>query len=208
VSRRGVKLLGMSTRYVLLGLLDIMPMSGYDLARNLEISLQSLWAASYGQIYPTLHKLAEEGLIVGQESPTGRRERTLYTLTPAGHAAFQAWLQEPVVYPPFRDPFKLWASYLDVLPPDVLDAGIRRHIALHEARLAYFGSVARAIETGEHPLIRARAERLTPGALARLKATRAMIFRELSEQARAEIASAERIRAFAVQLSASEPTGV
>ncbi len=34
----------MSTRHVLLGLLDIMPMSGYDLRRNLKISLERLKA--------------------------------------------------------------------------------------------------------------------------------------------------------------------
>jgi DNA-binding PadR family transcriptional regulator len=186
----------MSTRHVLLGLLDIMPMSGYDVRRNLGISLESLWAASYGQIYPTLHRLAAEGLIRAQDEPTGRRERIVYHLTPAGREEFRAWLEEPVEYLPYRDPFKFWASYLDVLPDEVALAGIERHMQLQRERLTYFTQVIRSIEAGEHPMIKARSEQLEPAALARLKATRAMIFGELAEQARFELESAERIRRF------------
>jgi DNA-binding PadR family transcriptional regulator len=186
----------MSTRHVLLGLLDIKPMSGYDVRRNLSISLDSLWAASYGQIYPALHKLAAEGLIRAEHEPQGKRERIVYHLTPAGRQELREWLEEPVSYLPYRDPFRFWASYLDILPDEVVLAGIDRHVELQRERLAYFAQVIKSIEAGEHPMIRARAEQLAPDALARLKATRAMIFRELAEQARFELESAERIRRF------------
>ncbi len=97
---------------------------------------------------------------------------------------------------PYRDPFKFWASYLDVLPDETVLAGIDRHLELNRERLAYFGQVISSIEAGEHPMIQARAEQLEPAALERLKATRAMIFRELAAQARFEMDSAERIRQF------------
>jgi DNA-binding PadR family transcriptional regulator len=186
----------MSTRHVLLGLLDIKPMSGYDVQRNLGISLESLWAASYGQIYPTLHALAAEGLIRAEDVPSGKRERIVYHLLPEGRQVLRDWLEQPVKYLPYRDPFKFWASYIDVLPDEVVLAGIDRHAELNRERLAYFAQVIGSIESGEHPMIRARAEQLEPAALERLKATRAMIFRELAEQARFELDSAERIRQF------------
>lgn len=186
----------MSTRHVLLGLLEIRPMTGYDLMQVLTISLESLWAASYGQIYPMLHKLADEGLVRAEHESTGRRERIVYHLTPAGRSAFVAWLASPVSYLPFRDPFKLWASYLDAVPPAAAEAGLERHIALQQERLEQFEEMAQSIERGDHPLIQARAETLEPEALRRLKASRAMIFRELAEQARCELESARRIRSF------------
>ena len=186
----------MATRHVLLGLLDIQPMSGYDIRRNLRISLDSLWAASYGQIYPALHKLADEGLVRAVKEATGSRERIVYHLTPAGKQVFKDWLLEPVEYLATRDPFKFWASYLNILPDETVRAGLDRHVSLFEERRAYFKQVIAGIESGEHPMIKARAEALDPAVLKRLQATRAMIFRELQAQAEFEIASAERIRAF------------
>lgn len=186
----------MSTRHVLLGLLDIKPMSGYDVRRNLSVSLDSLWAASYGQIYPTLHQLEKDGLVTGRNQPSGKRERIVYRLTPEGRQEFRDWLEKPVKYLSFRDPFRFWASYLDVVSTDAALAGIERHEQLHSDRLVYFEQVISAIESGEHPMIQARADQLTPEALARLTATRAMIFRELAAQARFELESAARIRKF------------
>lgn len=171
-------------------------MSGYDIRLNLRISLDSLWAASYGQIYPALHKLAADGLVRPVSEATGSRERIVYHLTPAGRQEFRDWLLEPVSYLASRDPFKFWASYLDVLPAETVRAGLDRHVGLHQERLAYFQQVISSIEADEHPMIQARAQALDAAELAQLKATRAMIFRELAAQAEFEIASAERIRAF------------
>lgn len=171
-------------------------MSGYDIRQNLSISLDSLWAASYGQIYPALHKMADEGLVTANTTATGQRERIVYSLTDKGRDTFNEWLNEPVQYLPNRDPFKFWASYLDILPPETVRAGLDRHVEIQRERLLYFEQVIASIESGEHPMIRARSSSLGKGALKRLQATRGMIFRELAADARHEIDSAERIRRF------------
>ncbi len=171
-------------------------MSGYDIRQNLSISLDSLWAASYGQIYPALHKLADEGLVTASTTATGQRERIVYSLTARGKDAFNEWLNEPVQYLPNRDPFKFWASYLDSLPPETVRAGLDRHAEIQRERLVYFRQVIASIESGEHPMIKARSSSLGEDALKRLQATRSMIFRELSADAQHEIDSVERIRRF------------
>jgi DNA-binding PadR family transcriptional regulator len=51
---------------VLLGLLTIEPMSGYDLGQNIRTSVGYMWNESYGQIYPNLKKLAVEGLVTAK----------------------------------------------------------------------------------------------------------------------------------------------
>lgn len=186
----------MATKHVLLGLLDIKPMSGYDIRNNLRISLDSLWTASYGQIYPALHKLAAEGLVEAVNEPTGSRERIVYHLTDAGRQQFRDWLNQPVEYLPTRDPFRFWASYLDSLSEETVRSTIDRHIRLQEERKLYFRQVIDSIDNGSHPMIQARQETLDSASLQRLKATRTMIFRELIAQADFEIQSAKRIRAF------------
>ncbi len=184
----------MSTKHVILGLLDIKAMSGYDLAQNIKISIDSLWAASYGQIYPMLHKLAEEGLVYAQEQNHGlKRPRIIYHLSAHGKQELEHWIHEPVTYLPFRDPFKLWASYLDRMQPQAALRGILRHIELHEARRVYLEGIALSIRQNSHPLIRARAEQLEGESFERLKVTRALMFDELAAQAQFEIDSAKRI---------------
>jgi DNA-binding PadR family transcriptional regulator len=42
---------------------------------------------SYGTLYPTLHKLEEEGLLIREERLEHGRIRKYYTATTAGHAA-------------------------------------------------------------------------------------------------------------------------
>jgi PadR family transcriptional regulator, regulatory protein AphA len=83
------------TAYVILGLLETWrPMSGYDVKRAVEDSTRFFWTASYGQIYPELRRLADDGLIEPQSRPEGGRKRTVYRITPAGREALREWLAE------------------------------------------------------------------------------------------------------------------
>lgn len=185
----------MSTKHVILALLDIAPMSGYDLEKNLKISMNSLWAATYSQIYPALHKLEKAGLISGQSEQRGkRRKRIVYSLTSSGREELHDWFQQPVHYLPFRDPFKLWASNINNCPPEISLRNIDQHIELHTERAEYFEHITQHITTELHPLIQERIKRLPAKEVERLKQAKAMIFKELAAQARFEIESAKRIR--------------
>ena len=42
---------------VILGLLAVRPLSGYDIKAIVDRSTRFFWAASYGQIYPELRRL-------------------------------------------------------------------------------------------------------------------------------------------------------
>ena len=53
---------------VVLGLLSHGPRSGYDIKTVVDRSTRFFWAASYGQIYPELRRLEEEGLIEGEDA--------------------------------------------------------------------------------------------------------------------------------------------
>jgi DNA-binding PadR family transcriptional regulator len=88
---------------VILGILDLGPRSGYDIKQLVDNSTRFFWAASYGQIYPELRRLAEAGLVEGASDPRGSRRRTVYRITPAGHAALREWLRSPTLSLELRD---------------------------------------------------------------------------------------------------------
>jgi DNA-binding PadR family transcriptional regulator len=83
-------------------MLRMRPMSGYEIKRAVDESTRFFWAASYGQIYPELRRLARDGLVTGEPAPRGARRRNVYTLTPKGEEVLLAWLQEPPAPPELR----------------------------------------------------------------------------------------------------------
>jgi PadR family transcriptional regulator, regulatory protein AphA len=87
------------SRYAILGILTIAPMSGYDLKKFTEKSMNYFWNENYAWIYPTLKQLEQEGLVVSsQEKQEGRPDRHLYTLTEQGRAELRRWLGEPTAF--------------------------------------------------------------------------------------------------------------
>ncbi len=58
------------------------PKTGYDLLREIGDVTKGEWVPSKGTLYPMLRHLAEEGLIVPQE--TGVRSKVIYALTEDG----------------------------------------------------------------------------------------------------------------------------
>src|SRR5262249_3385606 len=157
-----------------------------------KISLESMWAATHSQIYPALHKLEEEGLVTSENQIRGHSlQRTVYSITPVGEQELLYWLRQPIQYLPFRDPFKLWASYLDTCPPEVVFRNIDEPIRLHTKRAEELEHLAESIARGTHPLVQARMKDAPADEVKRLKRTRSLIYYELAAQARFEVESAQ-----------------
>jgi PadR family transcriptional regulator, regulatory protein AphA len=82
-----------SSQEVLLGLLTVEPMSGYDLGQSIRTSIGFFWNESYGQIYPNLKKLAAAGLVTAKtEKQKGKPDRQVYSITRSGRARLEKWL--------------------------------------------------------------------------------------------------------------------
>jgi PadR family transcriptional regulator, regulatory protein AphA len=91
------------TSHVILGMLGIEPMCGYEIKRFVDKSTRFFWAASYGQIYPELGRLSDAGLIEGRPDEDSARGRTEFSLTDAGRAELERWLAEPSAIQEMRD---------------------------------------------------------------------------------------------------------
>jgi DNA-binding PadR family transcriptional regulator len=91
------------TTFAILGFLTLGPMSGYDIKKMVEGSIDNFWSESFGQIYPALRRLTEQGLIdKRKETSAGGRPRHVYSILEPGRAALQDWLRAPTDPAPVR----------------------------------------------------------------------------------------------------------
>jgi DNA-binding PadR family transcriptional regulator len=83
------------SQFALLGMLTLGPMTGYDIKKLLDGSLQNFWAESYGQIYPILKRLVSLGwATLKEERRTAKPARKVYAITAKGRTALNKWLHE------------------------------------------------------------------------------------------------------------------
>lgn len=110
-----------TTRYALLGILTRGPQTGYDIKKFADEVLSHFWKESYGQIYPLLAQLEEEGLVRKQPRPgKGRPGRNVYSLTPEGRRALVDWLGEPTELPSVRNEMLLKVFFGRPAGPDLM----------------------------------------------------------------------------------------
>src|SRR5688572_25953034 len=78
--------------YITLGLLTSRDWSAYQLAEQVGRGVDQLWPRADRQRYITPKRLLEEGLVSARIEPSGKRTRTIYSITPAGRAELSRWL--------------------------------------------------------------------------------------------------------------------
>jgi DNA-binding PadR family transcriptional regulator len=88
----------MSAKHALLGLLLQRPAYPYELADRLQARLGPTWAINSGQLYQTIKRMDEEGLIEQVGGPEEAREdRHVYAITELGFEEFERWWFEDSV---------------------------------------------------------------------------------------------------------------
>jgi DNA-binding PadR family transcriptional regulator len=137
------------TRYALLGVLNMGAYSGYDIRRGIEQSIGHFWHESFGQIYPILRKLVDEGLATAHtEMLPGRPARIVYTITDRGRAALDSWLRESIESIPVeRNEFLLKLFFGSEVPLDISLQHIRDHQAQAVQVLDMFAQIEAMLET-------------------------------------------------------------
>ena len=73
------------TAKVILGMVRLGRRTGYEIKQLVDVSTRFFWAASYGQIYPELKRLEDDGLLASSDaSVNGRRPASIsYSSTPS-----------------------------------------------------------------------------------------------------------------------------
>jgi DNA-binding PadR family transcriptional regulator len=140
-----------NTSYAILGLLAIQPWATYELAKQMERTLNRVWPRARSKLYEEPKKLVAHGLAKAVKGSVGKRPRTVYSITPKGRRALAAWLGTP------GEPPSLESEHLTKLffadhgtKQDALATvdGLRRWA---EEQLVVFADVAGAYLAGEGP---------------------------------------------------------
>lgn len=85
----------MSLGFGILGFLNYTPMSGYDLVKAFESSLQFFWHAQNSHIYLELKNLEKKGYICGETViQSDRPNKKIFSITEMGKKEFMNWLFE------------------------------------------------------------------------------------------------------------------
>lgn len=96
------------SKYAILGMLSIRPMSGYDIKKQVEETISNFWTESYGQIYPMLKSLIAGKLVTKTiEKGAGKPDRHVYALTERGRKELRRWLLEGATPKVVRNEFLL-----------------------------------------------------------------------------------------------------
>lgn len=107
-------------RLLILGMLKIKPLSGYEIQQVLQTSQTEIWAGILpGSIYHALKKMDKEGLVeIDSVEQTGHRIKAIYRITDKGRAEFPQLLQESLREKSVVLPSTLYAaiSFLHELP--------------------------------------------------------------------------------------------
>ena len=137
-----------TSRYALLGMLSIKPMSGYDIKKLIETSISNFWTESYGQIYPILKTLVAEKLVTrSTEKQSGKPDRHVYALTDAGRAVLRDWLALAPTPQVDRNELLLKLFFGEEIPVDVSLAHIAEFRLRHQQLIERYQAIEENIKS-------------------------------------------------------------
>lgn len=133
----------MSLPHAILGFLNIKPMTGYELKTDcFDNSVHHFWPADQAQIYRTLDKLTEQGLVESQiEYQDDRPNRKVYTITEAGRGELTRWLITPQPLPIHREPFLVQLFFAAPLDNNTLITLLKQQLTAHQEQLATYQQI-------------------------------------------------------------------
>jgi DNA-binding PadR family transcriptional regulator len=140
----------MSLPHLLLGLLNISPMSGYDLNKEFNTTIQHFWSTDQSQIYRTLYKLEEDKrvrveTIIQEDNPN----KKVYHITEAGMTELSRWLAEPLPEVPLREAWLGQLFFSEQLENEVVIDVLEVHLGQVEQRLMALEALQALFPSGE-----------------------------------------------------------
>lgn len=140
-----------ATQGSLLGFLHDGPKTGWDLLQEVEQGLARFWNITPSHVYRELRTLEAEGLV--KAGTPGARDRRPFTITAAGRRAFGKWIARDPGSEQIRFPLLVSLWFGRHLPPDTLSGFLESSRKEHEARLALYRDVERAMADDERAAV-------------------------------------------------------
>lgn len=136
----------MSLKHALLGFLNYTSMTGYELKRHFDQSINHFWNANLSQIYPALSQLVEDNLLEMEvEYQQNRPNRKIYRITGPGREELKRWLQESMDLPPARYAFLIKIFFAGSLKEEDILVQLKERLEMHKHRLAAYKGMVREV---------------------------------------------------------------
>lgn len=142
------------SQFAVLGILGRGPRSGYDIKKLTDRSTRYFWSENYGNLYPTLKRLEEGGLVTVTRQPQdGKPERKVYAITDAGREVLAVWLREPTEPSRHRNELLLKLFFGAQVPLEVSCEQLTRYRAEQQALIETYREIETWMKTAraEHP---------------------------------------------------------
>lgn len=138
----------MDVKTLCLSVLSLGPATGYEIKKRLEEGpYQHFVEASFGSIYPSLTRLAQEGLIdVRTEPLENRPDKKVYSLTSEGAAQFATELLATGEEDKFRSDFLFQMMFADRLTTDEILAKLDAKLMEYRWREADMAEKAKSMD--------------------------------------------------------------
>jgi len=138
-------------KLLLLGLLRIQAMHGYQLNQFLEEHLDFIASLKPSTAYYTLERMADDGLVqVHAEQPGRRPARQIYDITPEGEAHFQSQLRENLSgYDAGESSDDIGISFLADLPQEEVRLCLEKKRATLRRKITQFEEIATRIDLSD-----------------------------------------------------------
>ena len=82
--------------HLILGLLILSPMTGYEIQRFIKQNLSLICSHSAGSVQIALSKLQRENYIAAHDTMEGRRHKKTFSITEQGRTTFFNWIAQPM----------------------------------------------------------------------------------------------------------------
>ena len=143
------------TAFAVLGQLAHGPASGYDIQARLRATAAHFWHAAYSQIYAELRRLEDLGYATHRAvEQTGRPDKRVYTITPAGRAALAEWLERPWGLAHIRDESLVKLMLAGDMETAAVVEQVRRLLRAHDARRREFEDAVAGLPDDAPPYLR------------------------------------------------------
>ena len=134
----------MARRLLLLGMLRMNEMHGYQINELIDIHLGTSFEIKKPTAYKLLNQMVDAGWLTVREEREGNYPpRQVYAITQQGESAFQQLLRENLTeYTPVAFPSNIGLAFLDALPAE-------EAVALLQGRRAIIEDLAKGIHTDD-----------------------------------------------------------
>jgi DNA-binding PadR family transcriptional regulator len=134
----------MALEHALLVALSEQPASGLDLAKRFGRSIGFFWHATHQQIYRVLARMDGDGWVtVTEVAQTGKPDKKVYAVSPAGARVLADWLAQPTPMEPLRSELAVKMRGAAFGDRDAVLDVVRTNLAEHRLRLDHYEQLER-----------------------------------------------------------------